>query len=265
MRGAVRAFSMAWARRRRGFTLTEMLVVVVILSVLAGVVVGVLPSAAKRAKRSALVSTLAELQGQVHRFYAEANAYPCAVQPTADAAQQLALDAADVHGAKFVDGYVRFAPETRAAALGLDPAGGETVYYGIAYCGRVFATQVAPQGGAWTDGNTLVWVQSNPWRPYRLADICGLQGGTPGPGAPASVTLWASQQEAQPGQTITVYGRVVDSSGNGVPNVRVRVDITGSVTGTRSQEVMTAQDGTFSVDVTTDTPEYIVVSATVIG
>lgn len=85
------------------------------------------------------------------------------------------------------------------------------------------------------------------------------------PGTPTSVTLWASQQEAQPEQVITVYGRVVDSAGNGVPNVRVRVDITGSVTGTRSQEVVTAQDGTFSVEVTTDTPEYIVVSATVIG
>jgi len=260
----VRVFSMAWTRRRRGFTLTEMLVVVVVLSVLAGVVVGVLPSAAKRAKRSALVSTLAELQGQVHRFYAESNRYPCAVQPTETAAQELDLNAADPRGAAFLGGYIRFAPDTRARELGLDPAGGEAVYYGVVHCGRVFATQVAPQSGAWTDGNTLVWVQNNPWRPYRLADICGLEGGTLTPGTPASITLWASQQEAQPGQTITVYGRVVDSAGSGVPNAQVRVDITGSVTGTRSVTVTTAQDGTFSVDVTTDTPEYIVVSATVL-
>lgn len=249
--------------RRRGFTLTEVLVVVVVLGILAGITVGVMPAAARRAKRSALCSTLAELQGQVHRFYAETNAYPCAVQPTADAAQQLALDAVDVHGAKFVDGYIRFAPETKAGALGLDPAGGETVYYGIAYCGRVFATQVAPQGGAWTDGNTLVWVQNDPWRPHRLGDLCGSSGLlTPGG---ATITLWASQTESTPGTPITVNGRVVDASGAGVPNAQVRVDITGSVTGTRSVTVTTAQDGTFAVDVTTDVPEYVVVSATVIG
>jgi len=250
--------------RRRGFTLTEILVVVVVLGILAGITVGVMPAAARRAKRSALCSTLAELQEQVHRFYAETNAYPCVAQPTAEAAQQLALDAVDVHGAKFVDGYIRFAPETRAAALGLDPAGGGTVYYGLAYCGRVFATQVVPPAGGWTDQNTLVWVQNDPWRPHRLADLCGTSGAL-APGSPASVTLWASQQEAQPGESITVYGRVVDSSGAGVANIKVKVDTTGSVSGTTSQEVTTAQDGTFSVQVTTSVPEYVVVSATVIG
>jgi len=252
-------------KSRRAFTLVEVLVIVIVLAILAGITVGVMPAIARRAKRSALVSTLAVLQEKVHLFYAESNRYPCAVQPTEAAAQQLDLNAADARGATFLEGYIRFAPEVRARELGLDPAGGETVYYGIAYCGRVFATQVAPQNGAWTDGNTLVWVQNNPWRPYRLADICRMEGGTLSPGSPASVTLWASQQEAQPGQSITVYGRVVDSAGDGVPNAQVRVDITGSVTGTRSVTVTTAQDGTFSVDVTTDTPEYIVVSATVIG
>lgn len=264
MKVAMRLFSRLWARRRRGFTLVEMLVVVVILAILAGVAVGVVPAAVRRAKRSALVSTLAVLQEAVHRFYAESNVYPCAVQPTEAAAQQLDLNATDARGATFLEGYIRFAPETRARALGLDPDAGETVYYGIAYCGRVFATQVAPQNGAWTDGNTLVWVQNNPWRPYRLADICGMAGGTV-PGSPYSITLWANTYEAQPGQSITVYGRVVDSANKGVPNVKVRVDITGSVTGRRSVEVTTAQDGTFSVEVKTDTPEYVVVSATVIG
>lgn len=250
----------------RGYTLVEVLVVVVILAILAGVVVGVAPAMAKRSKRSALMTALSTLQSAVDRFYLEANAYPAGIQPAVcPEGRQIKLDAVDGAGNKFLDSYVRFAPESKAANLGLDPAGGTTVYYGVTVHGRVFATQVPPDAnGAWTDGAILVWVQNRWYAPITLADACYGVGTQLTAGAVSSIILYSSTTESTPGTPITVTGKVLNSSGAGVPNVPIRITISGSVTGIKTVDVVSGADGTFSTTIDTTVPEYIVVTASTI-
>lgn len=150
--------------RRKGFTLVELLVVVIILAILASIVVGVVPAAAGRAKKSAFATTLSVLQSASDRFYAESNAYPCATQPDATKAYKLDMEATDGLGAKFLGGYLQFEPNANPTDLGLKVADGATVYYGVTPTGRVFATQTAPDAttGAWdktTNGSMVVYTQ----------------------------------------------------------------------------------------------------------
>lgn len=254
------------AKGMRGYTLIEVLVVVVILAILAGIVVGVAPAMAKRAKRSGLMTALSTLQSAVDRFYMESNAYPVGTQPTVcPEGRQIKLDAIDGSGKKFLDNYIRFAPESNAANLGLDPAGGTTVYYGVTVHGRVFATQTPPDAsGGWTDGAILVWVQNKWYAPITLADACYGVGTQLTANTVSSIILYASSTESTPGTPITVTGKVIDSKGAGVPNVPIRITISGSVTGIKTVDVISGADGTFSTNVDTTVPEYIVVTASTI-
>jgi general secretion pathway protein G len=61
---------------RRGFTLIEILIVVVILGILAAIVVPQFTNAADSAKSSSLKSQLQTLRGQCELFYAQTGAYP---------------------------------------------------------------------------------------------------------------------------------------------------------------------------------------------
>jgi len=161
--------------RRKGFTLVELLVVVIILAILASIVVGVVPAATARAKKSAFATTLSVLQSAVDRFYAESNAYPTQTQPDATKAQQISMNAQDGLGAQFLGGYLQFEPNSKAVDMGLNAADGQTVYYGVTPTGRVFATQTAPAAdGSWdktTNGAMKVYTQDKVDGSLTLADI----------------------------------------------------------------------------------------------
>lgn len=147
-----------------GFTLVELMAVVVILGLLATVVVQTVPDAVARAKRSALTANLSALQGAVDRYFSDTNAYPTYCgdqpggQPDAATAAQIRGEAAfpGEPGRCFLGSYVQFMPTSDAVALGLDPVRGSTVYWGLVRSGLVFCTQVPPSGGVWQDGDVTV-------------------------------------------------------------------------------------------------------------
>lgn len=140
------------SKKVRAFTLVELLVVVIILAVLAAIVAFVIPAAVRRAKESALRTTLAELQSAVDRFYAECNTYPIGSDIVLDGetwAAQIDFEKSDGKGKTFVPDYIRFMPDTNPVNYGLDPDDGNTLYFGLTVeegnKGLVFATQEPPE------------------------------------------------------------------------------------------------------------------------
>lgn len=148
--------------KRLGFMTTELMVVAIVLAILSGISASAVPTFANRAKRSALSSTLAVLQGATDRFFVEANVYPVATQPVARAkAIQINPDAQDPAGNKLVGTYLHSAPNPKAVDYGFNSSEGSTVYFGVTATGRVFATQVEPLSGEWADGTIRVYTQEN--------------------------------------------------------------------------------------------------------
>lgn len=154
-----------WTGSSPGFTLVELMAVVVILGLLASVVVQTVPDAVARAKRSVLAANLASLQGAVDRFHSDTNVYPTysgavpSSQPGEEAAVQVRADAAYPGDPDrcFLGDYVQFMPTADAVALGLDPARGGDAYWGVVRSGLVFCTQAPPAGGTWVDPATVVY------------------------------------------------------------------------------------------------------------
>lgn len=66
-------------RKRQGFTLVELLVVIVILAVLAAVVLPKFASSGQRSKESALKSDLTLLRNAVQMFKTDTGAYPASL------------------------------------------------------------------------------------------------------------------------------------------------------------------------------------------
>lgn len=159
-----------WRASAPGFTLVELMAVVVILGLLATVVVQTVPDAVARAKRSALSANLSALQGAVDRFYSDTNVYPTysgdvpAGQPGAGTAVEIRADAAypGEPGRCFLGHYVQFMPTDDAVALGLDPVRGGRAYWGLVRSGLVFCTQAPPTDGVWTDGDVSVYTLEAP-------------------------------------------------------------------------------------------------------
>ena len=83
------------ARRRRGFTLVELLVVIVVLAVLAAIVLPKFMDSSKRSKESALKSDLKLLRNAVGLFQTDTGAYPKTLADlAATAAPAAGLDSA---------------------------------------------------------------------------------------------------------------------------------------------------------------------------
>lgn len=151
----------------RGFTLVELMAVVVILGVLASVVVQTVPDAVARAKRSALAANLATMQGAVDRFFADTGCYPTyegddpSFQPEEGRAVPISGEAAypGQPSRRFLGDYVRFLPPSESVALGLDLTRGEQVFWGVAGSGLVFCTQTPPGEGGWEDTDTYIYTQ----------------------------------------------------------------------------------------------------------
>lgn len=66
-------------RRRRGFTLIEMLIVIVVIAILALIVIPRLLSAGQKAKEAALKGDLHMLRNAVQQFEADCGDYPAAL------------------------------------------------------------------------------------------------------------------------------------------------------------------------------------------
>ena len=66
----------------KGFTLVELLIVIVILAVLAGIVIPQFTDSTTDAKESALVSSLAGVRGAIAMYYQQHQHYPGAVAST---------------------------------------------------------------------------------------------------------------------------------------------------------------------------------------
>jgi len=114
---------------RRGFTLVELLVVIVVLAVLAAIVLPKFTSSGKRSKEAALKSDLKLLRNAVNLFYTDTGAYPKALSDlSATSAPAKGLDstgaevsitATDWHGP-----YIDSVPN--------DPVSGSAFTYGTA-------------------------------------------------------------------------------------------------------------------------------------
>lgn len=94
--------------RRRGFTLVELLVVIVVLAVLAAIVLPKFMDSSKRSKESALRSDLKLLRNAIGLFYTDTGAYPKQLSDLAatsapakgldSSGNEVTINAADWHG-----------------------------------------------------------------------------------------------------------------------------------------------------------------------
>jgi len=67
-----------WVRKRKGFTLLELLIVVVILGIIAAVVIPRFTVSAATAKKNACAQNVANINTQVERYYFEKGSWPAA-------------------------------------------------------------------------------------------------------------------------------------------------------------------------------------------
>jgi prepilin-type N-terminal cleavage/methylation domain-containing protein len=135
----VRNPSAAWPRKRRrgGFTMIEILIVVTIIGVIASIVIGVFMSAARRSRESNLRGQLKLMREAVERFQADCGAYPPALADTVAAngaaisgdqdGRGIAVDRAGYAGPYLVtgDGALPQDPFTRAVDWTYDSSTGE--------------------------------------------------------------------------------------------------------------------------------------------
>lgn len=117
---------MVQLRRRSGFTLIEVLIVIVVIAVLAAIVVPRLLGAGKQAKESSLRAHLQELRNAVALFQAQCGVYPADLQDVTEktftALSTTGLTAADWNGPYLTtpDGNLPKNPITGANVEGTD-------------------------------------------------------------------------------------------------------------------------------------------------
>src|SRR5688500_16284323 len=63
-------------RRSRGFTLIEMLVVIGVIAILAGIIIGALPAARNKAIRSRVIAEMKQLELAINNYKAKHNFFP---------------------------------------------------------------------------------------------------------------------------------------------------------------------------------------------
>lgn len=71
-------------KTRKGFTLVEILIVVVILGILAAIVIPQFSNASEEAKTSSLASNLQSLRSQIELYKIKEGAYPATLQALED-------------------------------------------------------------------------------------------------------------------------------------------------------------------------------------
>lgn len=84
---------------RKGFTLIEVLIVIVVIAVLASIVIPRLLGAGRQAKEAALRGTLQELRNSIGLFQSHTGTYPAALSDIMNAATNPPASGLDVTGA----------------------------------------------------------------------------------------------------------------------------------------------------------------------
>lgn len=113
-------------RNRKGFTLIEMLIVIVVIAILALIVIPRLLGAGRRAKESALRGDLQQLRNAIQQFEADCGDFPATLDqlvldpstpPSGNGGQGLALDSTGYKGPylRTPDGGLPKDPFTNAA------------------------------------------------------------------------------------------------------------------------------------------------------
>lgn len=199
--------------RARGYALVEAIVTLVIIGLLASVVMPNIAQMMFEAKGRLARRNLQVLQAACDSFFAVSGRYPAmgwkygadgerpgmAGSDGRRIGYPLDLDAVDPYGNQFLGGYLRVAPPTLAAALGLDLERGQAVYYGVDGSGGVFLTQVPP-------GDEGTWdLQQTP--------VLGLV-----PAAPPSGRNGDGELPGEPGEDSVPPGALLEGS------IRVTVD-----------------------------------------
>lgn len=123
-------------RNRKGFTLIEMLIVIVVIAILALIVIPRLLGAGRRAKESALRGDLQQLRNAIQQFEADCGDFPATLDqlvadagtpPSGNGGQGLALDSTGYKGPylRTPDGGLPEDPFTSAADWTYDGASGD--------------------------------------------------------------------------------------------------------------------------------------------
>src|SRR3990172_10658241 len=91
------------AKNRKGFTLIEMLIVIVVIAILAMIVIPRLLGAGRKAKESALKGDLQQLRNSIQQFEADCGDYPASLGqlmtvPSGNGGNGIALDAVGWQG-----------------------------------------------------------------------------------------------------------------------------------------------------------------------
>lgn len=155
-------------RRQEGFTLIEMMAVVLIIGILVAVATVSIPRFLRDARKSNLRQTIAALQVGAERFRHnnQNDQYPVTGGTFAAGVEGVTIDwaAADDNGEPFSD-YVEGAQgldgaDARDYALdGLNNAASDTLYLGISDAGTVFVTNVADTNDEWADDTIQVFTR----------------------------------------------------------------------------------------------------------
>ncbi len=109
-------------QRMKGFTLVELLIVVIILAILAAIVVPQFTATTDDARQAAFDSNLAALRSSVELYRQQHGDYPGAVAATAAACVNGANETAAVGDASFVTQMTRYTNQAGQACTGTDPA-----------------------------------------------------------------------------------------------------------------------------------------------
>ena len=119
-------------RNRKGFTLIEMLIVILVIAILALIVIPRLLGAGRRAKESALRGDLQQLRNAIQQFEADCGDYPASLdqlmtEPSGNGGGGLALDVEGWKGPylRTPDNGLPVDPFTSAGDWSYTAAGGE--------------------------------------------------------------------------------------------------------------------------------------------
>ncbi len=143
------------------------LTLILILAVLLGPLLSVKPAHAT----ASLDAVLAQLQSAVDTYHARTGAYPTDLTPNRTR-PGIEIDfGAASHGVRFVPDVLPSEPDQIATDYGLWQINGETLYFGVAQAGQVFATQDPPADGQWTSDYTIVYARPRAEFPTTLRSL----------------------------------------------------------------------------------------------